>query len=508
MRQVPRQAPSPPGESAPIGQTEREEDSFAPSMGSGTLYNLVARVAFLMSGYALQFGMARWLDSPVDFGRFSVLLSLITMTRTVFSTGVPQALSKFVAADPTSAQGSYRRGVALQLAAASIVWGLLVVATPALTRFLGDEQLRTSLWLASPLILLMALYQVNLGYVSGRLWFGRQAFLTLVYSISRYVLPVAFVLAGFGINGALFGLVCSQACVSLLSGVGIPREKQPSAVTTRQFLLFSWPLVVFSFGVHALMNLDLLLVQRYFPTSASVGFYSGAVNLGKAPYFAFYAFSSTALPALSRFHASGDLERFRHEVSRQVRWLILAAVPSGGLLAVSSSEALTLVYGKAYAEAAWPLSLLALSTSALSLMVVLASALTACGQPRTSMLPVLMCLPAQWLFGLLLIPGHGMLGAAVSNSLATFLGLSATLFFTWRSIGPVIGARPCMCAMVSTLVAVLAIHSLPGSVGVWVMLKIALGFAIYGVALLLTGGFTIAELSHVRRGMRGRRVSG
>jgi len=265
-------------------------------MGSGTLYNLVARVAFLVSGYALQFGMARWLDSPVDFGRFSVLLSLITMTRTVFSTGVPQALSKFVAADPSSAPGTYRRGLALQLTAASIVWVLLVVATPALTSFLGDEQLRTPLWIASPLVLLMALYQVNLAYVSGRLWFGRQAFLTLIYSISRYVLPVAFVLAGLGINGALLGLLCSQVAVSLLSAVGIPRAKQASAVTTKQFLLFSWPLVISSFGVHALMNLDLLLLKRYFPTSDSVGFYSGAVNLGKAPYFAFYAFPAPLCP--------------------------------------------------------------------------------------------------------------------------------------------------------------------------------------------------------------------
>jgi len=166
------------------------------------------------------------------------------------------------------------------------------------------------------------------------------------------------------------------------------------------------------------------------------------------------------------------------------------------------------VYGRAYAEAAGPLALLAVSTSALSLTVVLASALTACGQPRTSMLPVLMCLPAQWLLGVLLIPAHGMLGAAVSNSLATLLGLSATLLFTWRSIGPVIGARSLASAVASTLLAALAIHSLPPSLGAWVVLKVALGFAIYGVALLLTGGFTVAELSHFRRGRHGRRLSG
>jgi stage V sporulation protein B len=496
--------------SAAAESSEQAAGGRPTSLAKGTLYNVFARLAFIASGYALQFSMARWFASPVDFGRFSVLLSLVTLARMVFSSGIPQAVSKFVAAESGPSHAIYRRAVGLQLAASSIAWLALVALAPALTSFLGDPSLRGPLLLASPLVVLMAVYQVNLGYIGGRLWFGRQAFLTLVTSISRYLLPAAFVLAGWGIEGAVIGLVISSAVVAFMSWTSTPRGTAASSVSAWQFLQFSWPLVIFAFGVNALMNFDLLLLKRYFPQSDYVGFYGGAANLGKAPYFAFYAFSATALPALSRFHAAGDMGKVREELRSQVRYLMLVLLPAGGLLAASATETLALVYGKSYAAADGPLGLLSVSTCALSLMVVLASALTACGQPRMSMLPVLLCLPSQWLLGTLLIPEGGMLGAATSNLLATLLGLAVALVLAWRTIGNVVDLGVLGRIGASTLAAAVAFHALPGTGGLWLFGKLGISSIAYGLALVLTGAVSRADIAALCRSVRGsyRRRSG
>lgn len=469
------------------------------STGSGTLYNLIARIAFLASGYALQFSMARWLGSPAEYGRFGVLLSLVTLARVLLSAGVPQAISQFVAADPSAALGIYRRGEALQMAAACFVWAVFVTLTPALSRWLGDPPLRYLLWQVSPLIPLMALYQVGLGFIGGQLWFGWQALLTLIYSIARYVLAALLVLCGFGIQGAVWGQVAATAVVALWAWLIIPGGRPPSAASTKQFLAFSWPLVIFSFGVSALLNLDLLLLKRFFPSSPQVGFYSGAVNLGKAPYFVFYAFSTTTLPALARYSAQGDLGKVRGLLSRQMRFLLLAALPCAGILAATAAESLQLVYRGGYRDAAAPLALLSWSSCALSVMVVLASALTACGRPRLSMLLMLVSLPVQWLCGLWLIPKMGMSGAATSNLITTLIGLGVALAAVQRLIGNVIGFRVLGSSGVSTLLAFAALVALPAASSTWLIPKIVLGFAIYGIGLLLTGGVTRVEILQVSR---------
>lgn len=468
-------------------------------MGSGTVYNLLARATFLLSGYVLQFSMAHLLASPAEYGRFGVLLSLVTLARVVLSTGVPQAISQFIATEPSSAYATYRRGALVQMAGASLVCVLFLALTPALTSVFGDPALQLPMLIASPLIVLMAFHQVNLGYLGGRLWFGRQALLTFAYSVSRCVAALALVVAGLGINGAVLGLLFATACVALLSWLAIPRTGPASPVTTGHFLSFSWPLMIFAFGVSALLNLDLLLLKSYFPDSDEVGFYGGAVNLGKAPYFLFYAFATTAQPSVARLHAGGDVDKARVALARQMRFLLLLGVPSAGLLAVSAPQALRTVYQAAYASAALPLAVLCASTCALSLMVVLASGLTACGKPRASMSLVLLCLPVQCLLGMWLIPARGMLGAAASNLAATLLGLGLALVLVRRTLGNVFEVRTLWVTGLSSLLAMATVYSIPTESLGGLMLELLLGFGVYGASLLLTRGVTLGELARVRQ---------
>ena len=64
----------------------------------GTIYLMFAQAAFVASGYAIHIGLARLLG-PSDYGIYAVVISLMTMVNLILTTGIPQAVSKYVAHD-------------------------------------------------------------------------------------------------------------------------------------------------------------------------------------------------------------------------------------------------------------------------------------------------------------------------------------------------------------------------------------------------------------------------
>jgi len=69
----------------------------------GTIYLMLAQVAFVASGYAIHIGLARLLG-PSDYGIYAVVISLMTMVNLILTTGIPQAVSKYVAHEDGSAE--------------------------------------------------------------------------------------------------------------------------------------------------------------------------------------------------------------------------------------------------------------------------------------------------------------------------------------------------------------------------------------------------------------------
>ena len=69
----------------------------------GTIYLMFAQAAFVASGYAIHIGLARLLG-PSDYGIYAVVISLMTMVNLILTTGIPQAVSKYVAHEDGSAE--------------------------------------------------------------------------------------------------------------------------------------------------------------------------------------------------------------------------------------------------------------------------------------------------------------------------------------------------------------------------------------------------------------------
>jgi len=457
------------------------------SVASGAFYTMLSRVGFILSGYAIHFIMA-YLLSPAEYGTLGVIISLITLWRVFLSAGLPQTTSQFIAGDEQRAYGIWRQALKIQMLASLGLWAIYALGTPLWVLLLNDPSLGPDILISSFLIPFMAWFQVNQGYYVGRLEFGRNALYLWIYSLARVVLAVALALVGLRVHGAVLGMTLAVLVAAMTTHFGIPKTSadvggdQPD---WRAMVGFSLPLVMVSLGISALLNLDLLQLQRFYPDGELVGFYNGAVNLGKSPYFLLATFATTVLPSVSQKLKAGDHDAARRLVSKHTTYVILLSLPFAALVAGSGDKLLDFVYPAKYAVAWAPLALLIFSMSGLALLSVLTAALTAAGKPRVSMLIIMGCVVTQVALGTLLIPRYQMLGTAVANLTTVSVGVVACSVLVKRTFGEVLELSRVLKATAISLV-------IGGTLSFWRSYPITVLPLVYGVGLLLYAAAMVA----------------
>jgi len=292
--------------------------------------------------------------------------------------------------------------------------------------------------------------------------------------------------------------------VAALTHAGVRRESPDggSVPAWREMVAFSLPLIAVSFGISALLNLDLLLLKHFFPASEIVGYYNGAANLGKAPYWVLSAFATTALPSVAAALGSKDAEGARTLVQRHVSYVLLISLPAVALVLPSARQLLVLVYPEPYGAAAGALALLVGSGSALALLTVLTSAITAAGKPRVSMAIVLACTVLQCFAGIVLVPRYGMLGAATANLTTVLCGVAVAGWVVRARFGGVVETgRLLKAAGLSSLLG-LALWLWPDYPPLALPLLYVVGLLLYGGGMVVLGGLAPSELERVRRLLR------
>ncbi len=468
----------------------------------GTLYIALSRVAFLASSYGIHISMA-YLVSTREYGTLGVVLSMVTLARVFLSTGIPQTASYFMAANAESAYGVWRRAAALQVGCSVVVAVIYVAAASWWTTAVGDASLVKLVLLSAPMIVLMAWYQINLAYYNGRLLFGRQAAFVTLYSVARGAFAITLVLLGYEVAGAVAGLVVAIGVVAVISYAWIPRGEGDCPVSWRELISFSVPLVVVAIGTAVLLNIDILLLQSFFPDSDGVGYYNAAMNLGKAPYFVFYAVAATALPALSKTFKDKGREAALTLARRMVSYLVIATLPVAVIVALSSPKLLALVYRHQYIAGAPALSLLIVSMCGLVLLVVLNTIITAAGSPRLAMAVVLVGIPLQIGLGCLLIPREETIGAALANLITVgFTVVLAGGFVLWR-VGNVFDVGRLGKAVVAVAPVGMSLGYFDDYPAVAVPIVYAGALLVYLALLVALGAMPLAEFRRLTAGRRG-----
>jgi len=409
----------------------------------GAFSLFLSNFVFFISSYLVYFALGRLLGEA-SFGVYGIVISLVTIINMVLMTAMEQTVSKFVSEKPEQHERIKKAALMLHLSISSLIFIAFLLFTPMIALLLNDVSLTPFIYLISPLILLHPLFRIFSGVLNGLKKFSLQAKLVGVYSIAKVVLIVGLVLLGFGLGGAISGFVLSSVLVVIAAFfvVGLDISKKP--VNQAKMIAFALPIGGLAVITNLLMSLDLFAVKAFTEPSISstlAGYYTAAGTVAKVIPTLVIAISFVAFPLVSGASFKKDSKKTGFYISNALRYSLLAIGFMACLFSVTASELLEFVYGARYAPAAIPLEVLAFGLGAFALFSIFVTIISAAGKPKTAFLVGNVVLLADIVLNFIFVPSHGMLGAAIATTAASFFGLIISGLFVKARLGSFVALK-------------------------------------------------------------------
>lgn len=408
-------------------------------LGSGTLFLTGASFAFLISGYLIHVGLARYLGAEL-YGIFGVLMSLYVINRSLLNTGIPSAMSKFLADATNDPREVTKTSFFLQLFASFFFAFVYILFAPQIASLLRDPSLLSFIRFLGVLVIPLALLYLYFGgYLNGLRRFREEALLKSFFAFSRVFFTFLFVFLGLGVLGALLGYLFAGVAALLM---GVLWFKLEPFFTARSFpwrkiVFFALPIALTSSGLVVMRNVSVLLIKALLQDNTAVGFYTAALTISDVPYILFSALPLALLPVISRALSEHDEERAHLQIQKSLRYLILFLLPSIALLAGSSGELLELIYSSEYLPATEALSVQLMSSLFLVLFLTFVSLIAAAGKPKVNVGITIFGILLLFSLGVVFIPQHGIIGAAFASVVASFFSFLLAFFWVNKRFGKI-----------------------------------------------------------------------
>lgn len=363
--------------------------------------------------YLYQLFMGRMLG-PEQYGIFGALISLtyiFTVPAQTIQVSTMKSVSKLQAIGRTEDVGFFIRHMVKRVCLAGL---LGMVAVFAASGLIADFLRIPSV---GPVMVLgiAFFFQLLAPTFSGSLQ-GLQRFVRLgVSGITgaggKLLFGLALVSFGFGVGGALAGLVLG-ALVSILLGVYFLRDVLTSPPGNKAMPKISsysaYTFLAFLF-IALFYNIDVILVKRFFDP-AQAGYYVAASTLARAIFFGSVAIAGAMFPKVSASHENGNGGATGKLLKDALLYTGLLAGMGALVLNLFPRFAVSLLYGSAYKESIELVGLFSIGMLFFSLVYVLVFYQLALGRKR--FLPLLAIGAVVEVMGIVLF--HGSLWTVVS----------------------------------------------------------------------------------------------
>jgi len=455
-------------------------------MGRGTFYLMLAEVMFVLSGWIIHIS-AGYILGKEHYGDFVILLILLTLYRLFIQTGVNRAVSKYIAEGPSRARLIRRQALKLQMIIGLISAGAIWIAAPMLARYWQKSALAGPIRLTAVFLPVFGIYSVYRGSLNGLKLFGREAKISMLYSLIKVVCFFALIYI-LGLYGAVGGYLAAIIAATVLARMMCPiGGGMGETFPVLKIVRFAVPVVLFGFIIALIGHIDMLIARHLLPADLAEkvsSYYGAAQQFARVPYMLLYALSLTLFPNIaSSTSIPGGEQVTSQTIRKALRAGLLIVLPIACLISAEANEVISWVYPRidGGGEA---LRLLIFGQVFLSFLLILTTILTASGRPWLSFLLVGATLAAAILLNYLLIPIHGILGAAAATTIASGSGalLAALLVLRYFRV---------LIAVSSLFKIVTASGVLYGAA----FLISAEGFFIPPVFLLLAGGYLLLLLA-------------
>ncbi|MBI5393398.1 flippase [Candidatus Woesearchaeota archaeon] len=431
--------------------------SLAGVVGKGAIWLTLNQFIFLLTSYITYVYLARKLGAEL-FGVYGVVISLVTVVTMVLITGTQQVVAKFVSENPSHAEFIKRKALKLQLLFSGSITVIYFFSSFIIAYLLHDKNLIPFIQLSALIILFHSLFSVFMGYFNGLKLFKQQALYTAMYHIARMILTIIFVMFGYKVFGAIGAFVLSSvlffvACLLFVGFTKIDTEKNSNAtiqneksninniliqkevVTTKRFISFSMPIMLYIVVIYLLMNIDLFFLKSLSGAAAAnlyAGYYTAAQTIARIPYFVVAALPVVLFPLVSSSSFAKNIEKTRDYIRRGLRYTLLLLLPLTAAIAATAKELLTLLYSAEYAVGAKALFILIIGMMFLGLFTLFTTYISGSDKPRISFYLASITLVFAILLNYFLVQKYSMFGSAIATTIALFLGVIITAAYVYR----------------------------------------------------------------------------
>jgi stage V sporulation protein B len=376
----------------------------------GALYLMTGWFAILVTGYGLNLVLARWFPLG-SFGDYGTVMTLLLWIEIFVITGLPFAVQKFVSAHETEGRSIFWAALRIQAAVTLGLTALLVLSAPLFAGLFRDARLTPYFRLAFLNLPFYGFFHLVVSYHNGRRSFAKQGFCYVFYGLAK--LGSVLLLCRFhpSLESAFAGNILGSA-LSLAFAWALVNDRgaRPSRFG-RELIRFALPALLYSLMTQLLMSVDLWSVRTLFGDKAS-GQYYVAATLSRIPYYALAGLSAVLMPVISEALSSGAVDRAGRTMRNAVRYAAILLVPLCLLMTVYRKEILTLLFPDRFLPAGPVLGVLACAMTAMALLNMLLTLISADGRPSQSSRIAAASVAADLGLIALLAPRYGAPGAA------------------------------------------------------------------------------------------------
>jgi O-antigen/teichoic acid export membrane protein len=392
-------------------------------MGRGGGLNLVGAVCNQLSLFAVVSLLAQLGERAV--GRYASCFALLSLLGLLSLAGFRSAMTRFVAMhvadrDDNRLRGTVNLGLRLTVAASSLIGMLLALIAPWLAVRLGDPQLATAIRLVGLALPATTITDAALAATQG--WRTQVPFTVIgrVFDpVARLALTALALLLGYGVEGALWALVIASWTSALLSLEALRRRMRsvprvPPLYEVREIFSFSMVSWLSALAATGLIWVDTLLLGAL-RGQHEVGAYNVATRLVMLAVFVMAPINASFTPHLAHLIHTGQLHEAARAYGSAARWILMLSMPSFILL-VAFGKQLLGYFGPGFQTAAGVTAILSFGQLVSAAAGPCGTVLNMSGRVWLNMVDNVGVLVLNVLLNLMLIPSHGVIGAAVAWS--------------------------------------------------------------------------------------------
>jgi stage V sporulation protein B len=434
-----------------------------------------------------------------EYGTYGVVMSILLWIEVGPISGIPTAIQKFVSAQEREARAIMREAARLQFFYILILFSLSYFLAPLIARGIRDNNLTFYLRVAVWDVWIYGFYFMAISLENGRRRFGVQALLITLYSISKLLFVILFVLITHSVTGALIANIAGSVV-----GLGLaillinrkPLQKGESDFRRQTLVKFAAPVALFSLIIHVLLNVDLWMV-KYFLSKEAPGYYVSAATIARVPYYLFFGLSAVVLPALSNALSNNQWNRVQKTIREAMRFLFLLSIPVGVFCMVYGRGIIILFFGEVFESGGIVLQILIWGMSLMAFFFLLTTIINADNRPVISLSITGITLLVDILLNLLLVPKYGIRGAAISTTTALLIGSTIAMVWVIRRFRTFLYWKTCIRGLLSAGILYLIFSTIRVD-GPYLLLMGAGCLVVYGGFLIISGEITRQELGQFK----------